>query len=358
MSLSPKQSTPFLVTDILSPLEEGYRKSMLEAAAASAAGNYHHHTAAHSMQSSYRASQHSQSMQPSAMNVPVSNPYHMHVPQLSHPPLGTTYCNGSVGELSHYQDHVRPSAASWYGANPDPRFSSGVGGDLMGKPMLPTAQRRKRRVLFSQAQVYELERRFKQQKYLSAPEREHLASLINLSPTQVKIWFQNHRYKMKRQAKEKNMTENNNLCHQSPRRVAVPVLVKDGKPCSGTNNGNGGNESPQLGDTVDTNSASEQAATIPTQQQAAPTHQAATSVQAQSAPQILKHSPQSVVNSQAPCSQQVAGETMTMSPSPPAPHHPHQQHHQGNPHMNAYAMNGSGVNMSSASPFLLHGRTW
>ncbi|UYV73626.1 NKX2-1 [Cordylochernes scorpioides] len=76
--------------------------------------------------------------------------------------------------------------------------------------------------------VYELERRFKQQKYLSAPEREHLANLIHLSPTQVKIWFQNHRYKCKRQAKEKAMAE------QSPRKVAVPVLVKDGKPCSGS----------------------------------------------------------------------------------------------------------------------------
>ena len=41
--------------------------------------------------------------------------------------------------------------------------------------------------------VYELERRFKVQKYLSAPERESLAQSINLTPTQVKIWFQNHR---------------------------------------------------------------------------------------------------------------------------------------------------------------------
>ena len=38
----------------------------------------------------------------------------------------------------------------------------------------------------------------------------------------MKIWFQNHRYKHKRQAKEKAMTDNGN----SPRRVAVPVLVK------------------------------------------------------------------------------------------------------------------------------------
>lgn len=59
------------------------------------------------------------------------------------------------------------------------------------------AKKRKRRVLFSKSQTYELERRFRQQRYLSAPEREHLANLIHLSPTQVKIWFQNHRYKSK-----------------------------------------------------------------------------------------------------------------------------------------------------------------
>ena len=98
------------------------------------------------------------------------------------------------------------------------------------------APRRKRRVLFSQAQVYELERRFKQQKYLSAPEREHLASMIHLTPTQVKIWFQNHRYKMKRQAKDKAAQQLQQEVGlgpppPSPRRVAVPVLVKDGKPC-------------------------------------------------------------------------------------------------------------------------------
>ncbi|CAJ0586107.1 unnamed protein product, partial [Mesorhabditis spiculigera] len=72
---------------------------------------------------------------------------------------------------------------------------------------LPIGQRRKRRVLFSQAQVYELERQFKQKKYLTAPEREQLAHTIHLTPTQVKIWFQNHRYKCKRQEKEKAMTE-------------------------------------------------------------------------------------------------------------------------------------------------------
>ena len=46
-------------------------------------------------------------------------------------------------------------------------------------------RRRKPRVLFSQAQVYELERRFKQQRYLSAPERDQLASVLKLTSTQV-----------------------------------------------------------------------------------------------------------------------------------------------------------------------------
>ena len=46
-------------------------------------------------------------------------------------------------------------------------------------------KKKKRRILFSKVQTTELERRFRQQKYLSAPEREHLASLINLTPTQV-----------------------------------------------------------------------------------------------------------------------------------------------------------------------------
>ena len=90
------------------------------------------------------------------------------------------------------------------------------------------SKKKKRRVLFSKAQTYELERRFRQQRYLSAPEREHLASILRLSPVQVKIWFQNHRYKLKKARQEKGL-ELTPL--PAPRRVAVPVLVRDGKPC-------------------------------------------------------------------------------------------------------------------------------
>ena len=117
---------------------------------------------------------------------------------------------------------------------------AGYGGFDQNRYTMPfsLAQRRKRRILFTQAQIYELERRFKQQKYLSAPEREHLASMIGLTPTQVKIWFQNHRYKTKKTQKEQKAGSDcgsspGSKSPPSPKRVAVPVLVKDGKPCSG-----------------------------------------------------------------------------------------------------------------------------
>ncbi|XP_062863579.1 NK2 homeobox 4a isoform X2 [Trichomycterus rosablanca] len=251
MSLSPKHTTPFSVTDILSPIEETYKKfSGMESS-----GNLA------SQLGAYRQPQVSQTgMQQHSMghNATVASTYHMphSVSQFSHSAM-SGYCNGSIanmGDLPSYQETMRNSAAAtgWYGANPDPRYSTSMNmggmGTLSGmadpsKAMTPlhATPRRKRRVLFSQAQVYELERRFKQQKYLSAPEREHLASMIHLTPTQVKIWFQNHRYKMKRQAKDKaaqQMQQEGNLCQQqqSPRRVAVPVLVKDGKPCQNGSN--------------------------------------------------------------------------------------------------------------------------
>ncbi|XP_068135715.1 homeobox protein Nkx-2.4 isoform X2 [Hyperolius riggenbachi] len=270
MSLSPKHTTPFSVTDILSPIEETYKKF----GGMDTTGNLS------TSLSAYRQTHVSQTgMQQHTMghNATVTTTYHMphSVSQFSHGAMGG-YCNGGIsnmGDISTYQDTMRNSAAAtgWYGANPDPRYSTisrfmgpstGMNmagmGTLQGiaeaaKSMAPlhAAPRRKRRVLFSQAQVYELERRFKQQKYLSAPEREHLASMIHLTPTQVKIWFQNHRYKMKRQAKDKvtqQLQQESNLCQQqSPRRVAVPVLVKDGKPCqNGSNTSSSSQQNQQV----------------------------------------------------------------------------------------------------------------
>ncbi|CAH2059344.1 unnamed protein product, partial [Iphiclides podalirius] len=78
--------------------------------------------------------------------------------------------------------------------------------------------KRKPRILFSQAQVHALEIRFRAQKYLTAPEREQLAKTLSLSPTQVKIWFQNRRYKSKR---------------IKPPEVSTSTDAKPSKQCAG-----------------------------------------------------------------------------------------------------------------------------
>ncbi|XP_016519813.1 NK2 homeobox 4b [Poecilia formosa] len=246
--MSPKLSTPYSVTDILSPMEEAYRRfGGMEPGPLGAYRQpgtqiqnqnhlYHHH-------------HHHHLPTPSSSSALGPGPaYHTPpgVPQFS----GAAAGFGGGGEL--LQEPGRSGGpAAWYGG-PESRYQSSESGPnrsliylkceklvlcpfltqslpvsrLMGAPSavslpgmvgglagmepgskpvlsLHAAPRRKRRVLFSQAQVFELERRFKQQKYLSGPEREHLAGLIHLSPNQVKIWFQNHRYKLKRQAKDK-----------------------------------------------------------------------------------------------------------------------------------------------------------
>lgn len=211
---------------------------------------------------------------------------------------------------------------------------TGMGDASKAMPALHAAPRRKRRVLFSQAQVYELERRFKQQKYLSAPEREHLASMIHLTPTQVKIWFQNHRYKMKRQAKDKaaqqmqqQQQQDGNLCQQqaqSPRRVAVPVLVKDGKPCQ-----NGSNTPTPNQQQVQQN------------QQQSQQQNGGGVVLASSAGSLGQHQSQQQVN---------ALELEEMSPSPPSLHS----------QLNMAQIDTSAVDYTSnmVSSNLLYGRTW
>ncbi|KRZ18980.1 Homeobox protein DTH-2, partial [Trichinella pseudospiralis] len=301
-SSSQHQSTRFSVTDILSPLEDPLTSQWRT-------------LKPQMIMNSFDGS----SLNPfSAYRTPPSSTMHsQQAPAMSSPYLG--HCPGSAGAGAPFASHqYQPSTdfssyaaaaaaanqtASWYNATHDSRFgvprlmATTTGGPAppsmtmlgacgMLDPakaaaagiQFPMPQRRKRRVLFTQAQVYELERRFKQQKYLSAPEREHLAQLINLTPTQVKIWFQNHRYKCKRQAKEKLMQEPDaaanadgqqkisvidsdresyadsptpsrdssagpsavgsptpvtvgaDMSSRSPRKIAVSVLVKDDKP--------------------------------------------------------------------------------------------------------------------------------
>ncbi|XP_004610263.2 homeobox protein Nkx-3.1 [Sorex araneus] len=88
-------------------------------------------------------------------------------------------------------------------------------------PSTAKQPQKRSRAAFSHTQVIELERKFSHQKYLSAPERAHLAKNLKLTETQVKIWFQNRRYKTKR---KQLATDLGDLEKHAP----LPVLKEDG----------------------------------------------------------------------------------------------------------------------------------
>ncbi|XP_055525002.1 homeobox protein GBX-2 [Wyeomyia smithii] len=60
-------------------------------------------------------------------------------------------------------------------------------------------RKKKARTTFTGRQIFELEKQFEVKKYLSSSERTEMAKLLNVTETQVKIWFQNRRTKWKKQ---------------------------------------------------------------------------------------------------------------------------------------------------------------
>ncbi|XP_068054662.1 homeobox protein vex1-like [Anomalospiza imberbis] len=113
--------------------------------------------------------------------------------------------------------HFR-SPRAWHGARGPPR----EGSPLQTPPSVPADSPREReaaerpghgavsvgaepgrpRTKFSAAQLQELERSFREQRYIGAGEKRRLAAVLNLSQSQVKTWFQNRRMKFKRQTQD------------------------------------------------------------------------------------------------------------------------------------------------------------
>uniref|UniRef100_A0A8C3XEW7 Homeobox domain-containing protein n=1 Tax=Cyanoderma ruficeps TaxID=181631 RepID=A0A8C3XEW7_9PASS len=103
------------------------------------------------------------------------------------------------------------------GSRDPPREGSPDGFPLQTPPSVPaepppereSAERRspgqeagRSRTKFSAEQLQELERSFREQRYIGAGEKRRLAALLNLSQSQIKTWFQNRRMKFKRQTQD------------------------------------------------------------------------------------------------------------------------------------------------------------
>ncbi|XP_068752064.1 homeobox protein DBX1-like isoform X1 [Montipora capricornis] len=134
----------------------------------------------------------------------IQHPCYWNAPYTCYAPGAHGYSFHGNPSLCSTQDLLNNEASSGNSLTPSETFVETVYGQT--RPRRP--RRPWTRAVFSNLQRKGLEKRFQVQKYLTKADRHQLASMLGLSDSQVKVWFQNRRMKWRQEARESVTSSN------------------------------------------------------------------------------------------------------------------------------------------------------